>query len=96
MEQEIFTKKDIIELINKHYYAVRLDAESIQEISFDQSIWQPKSKKKKAGRYHPLALQLLQGRNIVFPSILRLDKEFRLRNIQQKYLNSKELHDFLE
>lgn len=96
MEQEIFTKKDIIELINKHYYAVRLDAESIQEISFDQSIWQPKSKKKKAGRYHPLALQLLQGRNIVFPSILRLDKEFRLRSIQQKYLNSKELHDFLE
>ncbi len=96
MEQEIFTKKEIVLLINEHYYAVHLDAESIQDFAFDNSIWKPKSKRKKTGQYHPLALQLLQGRNIIFPSFLRLDAEFRLKNIQQKYLNSNELAIFLE
>jgi len=96
MEQEVFTNKELVQVINSRYYAVKLDAESVQEIAFDQSIWKPSSRKKKTGQYHPLALQLLQGRNMVFPSILHLDNEFRLKSIQQKYLNSKELAIFLE
>ncbi|MDR2274190.1 MAG: thioredoxin family protein [Sphingobacterium sp.] len=96
MEQEIFTKQEIITMINKNYYAVRLDAESVEEITFDQSIWKAKSNTKKTGQYHRLALQLLNGKRMVFPSLLRFDHEFRLKNIQQKYLTSKELNDFLE
>ena len=96
MEQEIFTKKEIVQLINKRYYAVKLDAESIDEIAFDRSIWKPLSKRKKTGQFHPLALQLLQGRKMIFPTLLHFDSEFRLKSIQQKYLNSKELAVFLE
>lgn len=96
MEQEIFTKQDIITAINTNYYAVSLDAESVQEITFDQSVWKSKSNKKRTGHYHALALTLLNGKQMVFPSILRFDREFRLKNIQQKYLNSKELGVFLE
>lgn len=96
MEQEIFTKKEIVQLINERYYAVHLDAESIQDIAFDQSIWRLLGKRKKTGQYHPLALQLLQGRKMIFPTLLRFDSEFRLKSIQQKYLNSKELSVFLE
>lgn len=96
MEQEILTKPDIITAINTNYYAVSLDAESVQEIAFDQGIWKPKSNKKRTGQYHPLALTLLNGKQMVFPSILRFDREFHLKNIQQKYLNSKELGIFLE
>ncbi len=96
MEQEIFTKQEIVTMINKNYYAVRLDAESVEEITFDQSIWKAKSNTKKTGQYHRLALQLLNGKRMVFPSLLRFDHEFRLKNIQQKYLTSKELNDFLE
>ncbi|MDF2518323.1 MAG: hypothetical protein K0R59_3619 [Sphingobacterium sp.] len=96
MEREIFTKQDLATTINKRYYAVKLDAESVQQISFDQSLWKAKSSRKRTGQYHPLALQLLQGKQMVFPSILRFDSGFRLKNIQQKYLNSKELNDFLE
>ncbi len=96
MEQEIFTKKEIVQLINERYYAVHLDAESIQDLAFDNSIWKPVSNRKKTGQFHPLALQLLQGRNMIFPSLLRLDAEFHLKSIQQKYLNSKELAVFLE
>ncbi|WP_181390589.1 DUF255 domain-containing protein [Sphingobacterium athyrii] len=96
MEREIFTKQNLVTVINKNYYAVSLDAESVAEISFDQSIWKAESNRKKTGQYHPLALLLLQGKQMVFPSILRFDSEFRLKNIQQKYLNSKELGVFLE
>lgn len=96
MEQEIFTKQEIVTMINKNYYAVRLDAESVEEITFDQSIWKAKSNTKKTGQYHRLALQLLNGKRMVFPSLLRFDHEFRLKKIQQKYLTSKELNDFLE
>ena len=95
MEREIFTKPDIITAMN-NYYAVSLDAESVQEITFDQSIWKPTSNRKKIGQYHPLALTLLKGKQMIFPSILRFDGEFRIKNIQQKYLNSKELSVFLE
>lgn len=96
MEREIFTKQNLVTVINKNYYAVSLDAESVQEITFDQSVWKPKSNKKRTGQYHPLALALLNGKQMVFPSLLRFDSEFRLKNIQQKYLNSKELGVFLE
>lgn len=96
MEREIFTKQNLVTVINKNYYAVSLDAESAQEITFDQSVWKPKSNKKRTGQHHPLALALLNGKQMVFPSLLRFDKEFRLKSIQQKYLNSKELNDFLE
>ncbi|QIH36348.1 thioredoxin family protein [Sphingobacterium sp. DR205] len=96
MEREIFTKQNLVTVINKNYYAVSLDAESVAEISFDQSIWKAESNRKKTGQYHPLALLLMQGKQMVFPSILRFDSEFRLKNIQQKYLNSKELGVFLE
>ncbi|WP_223581903.1 thioredoxin family protein [Sphingobacterium sp. GVS05A] len=96
MEREIFTKPDLVAVINKSYYAAQLDAESVQKITFDQSIWKAKSGKKRTGQYHALALQLLSGKRMIFPSILRFDNEFRLKNIQQKYLNSKELNDFLE
>ena len=96
MEQEIFTKKEIVQLINKRYYAVKLDAESIDEIAFDRSIWKPLSKRKKTEQFHPLALQLLRGRKMIFPTLLRFDSEFRLKKIRQKYLNSKELAVFLE
>ncbi|WP_343561946.1 thioredoxin family protein [Sphingobacterium sp.] len=96
MEREIFTKQDLATTINKRYYAVNLDAESVQEIGFDQSLWKAKSSRKRTGQYHPLTLQLLRGKQMVFPSLLRFDSEFRLKNIQQKYLNSKELNDFLE
>ncbi|MEZ0452518.1 DUF255 domain-containing protein [Sphingobacterium thalpophilum] len=96
MEQEVFTKAEIVSRINSLYYAIKLDAESTQRITFDQSIWKPAWNGKRKGQYHPLALQLLHGRKMVFPSLFRFDHDFRLKNLQQKYLNSKQLNDFLE
>jgi thioredoxin-related protein len=37
MEEETFNKLAIIDYINAHYYAVRLDAESNAKIKFDES-----------------------------------------------------------
>lgn len=95
MEKEIFSKKEIYERLNKDFYLVELDAESVAEITFDQQIWRPKTPKKITGQYHPLALLLLTNQKMVFPSILRYDQTFRLKNIKQKYLSPKELAIFL-
>ena len=96
MEQEIFTNKEIVRRINTKYYAVSFDAESVEDIVFDQSIWKSKGSKKRTGQFHPLAKLLLGDRQLVFPSILRYDNTFNLKKIQQKYLNSKELAVFLK
>lgn len=95
MEKEVFSKKEIYERINKDFYIIKLDAESLAEITFDQNVWTSKTSKKRNGQYHPLALLLLSNQKMIFPSILRYDKTFRLKNIKQKYLRSKELSDFL-
>ena len=65
MEKEVFTKKEIAELINDNYYLIKLDAESVEEINFDQHTWKPQSFKKQTGVYHPLASILLTNQKIL-------------------------------
>jgi thioredoxin-related protein len=96
MEKEIFTKKEIYDRINKDFYMIHLDAESVEDITFDQHVWRSETTTKTTGQYHPLALLLLTNQRMIFPSILRYDKTFRLKKIQQKYLNTKALIDFLK
>lgn len=95
MEKEVFSKKEIYDRLNKDFYLVNLNAESVAEITFDQQIWKPKTLKKNTGQYHPLALVLLTNQKTVFPSILRYDQTFKLKSIEQKYLSPKELANFL-
>ncbi|MEN5193982.1 thioredoxin family protein [Sphingobacterium faecium] len=95
IEKEVFTKKEIAELINDNYYLIKLDAESVEEINFDQHTWKPQSFKKQTGVYHPLASILLTNQKMIFPTLLRYDKTFRLKSIKQKYLSPKELANFL-
>jgi thioredoxin-related protein len=95
MEKEVFSKKEIYDRLNKDFYLVELDAESVSEIAFDQQIWKPKTLKKITGQYHPLAFLLLTNQKMIFPSLLRYDQTFRLKNIKQKYLSPKELANFL-
>lgn len=96
MEKEVFSKKEIYDRINKDFYMIKLDAESVENITFDQNIWTAKTVEKKTGQYHPLALLLLSKQKMIFPSILRYDKTFQLKKIEQKYLSPKALLDFLK
>lgn len=96
MEKEVFSKKEIYERLNKDFYIIKLDAESVEDITFDQNIWKPKNQKKKIGQYHPLASLLLTNQKMIFPSIFRFNKKFQIKNLKQKYLSPKELSNFLK
>ncbi|WP_197086517.1 thioredoxin family protein [Sphingobacterium sp. IITKGP-BTPF85] len=46
MEKEVFSKKEIYDRLNKDYYLVELDAETVEDITFDQQVWKSKTPKK--------------------------------------------------
>jgi len=95
MEKDVFSNKEIYDRFTQAFYPVELDAETVEDITFDQQIWKSKTPKKNTAQYHPLALLLLTSQKMVFPSLLRYDQTFKLKSIKQKYLSPKELANFL-
>ncbi|MFD2600025.1 thioredoxin family protein [Sphingobacterium corticis] len=92
MQREVLTNPKVIAEINKHYYAVQLDVESTEEITFDGQVFANKSKEKRRGQYHELAL-LLGNRSgdLVLPTTIILDENFFIKERRFEYLHSKKL-----
>lgn len=97
MEREVFTNPAVIARINEHYYAVQLDVETVDTISFDGQLFTNKSPKKRRGQYHDLAM-LLGARNgkLVLPTTLILDKDFFVEQRHFEYLHSKKILQLLK
>lgn len=95
MLKEAFRDEKIIEKLNKDYYAVNFDAESIDSITFDNVILKNNNTKKKRGEYHQIAKLLMPQKNIVFPTLLLLDENFNIIITKNKYLSTKELLNIL-
>jgi len=71
----------VAEYLNKHFYCVRLDAQSK-----DTLVWgKPYYNEKKEDKYHELARLQLEN-NFKFPSHLFFDKQMKLIHKQQSYL----------
>lgn len=87
MMKETFRDDAIVDKINKEYYAVHFDAESIEPVQFDNAIFYNPTKHKKRGEYHPIAQLLIPQRQFIFPTILVLDSDFNVKKILQKYLS---------
>jgi thioredoxin-related protein len=74
MEKEVFTDPQIIEYLNKHYYAVSFDAESIDTVYFDGQIFTNTQYTKRRKGFHEIALLLgSRGRQFTVPVTLILD-----------------------
>jgi thioredoxin-related protein len=75
MDAETFTHPVIAQYINDHYYAVKLNAESTADITFNGHTYKYVD---QSGRgYHELAAGLLNGR-LSFPSIAYLNEKLEL------------------
>ena len=74
MDRETFTDPDVIEYINKHFYAVKFDAEQKEPIEFQGKTYEFVN----AGRrgIHTLAYSLMQGK-ASYPSFVFLDENFK-------------------
>ena len=92
MDKVVFTKPEVIELLNEDYYAVRFDAESEAAIAFGgQSLINDQVGKSRSP-IHQIA-QLLASRDGQFapPVMVVLDEEFKVLARHFSYMDSKRL-----
>lgn len=90
MMKETFKNEKVIDIINKDYYAVQFDAESIDTITFDNVRLTNSNNKKKRGQYHQITTLLIPQQRIVFPTTMVFDKDFSINNIFNNYLSINE------
>lgn len=90
MMKETFKNEKVIDIINKDYYAVQFDAESIDTITFDNVTLTNSNNKKKRGQYHQITTLLIPQQRIVFPTTMVFDKDFSIKNIFNNYLSINE------
>lgn len=96
MERDIFTRPEVVRVLNDSYYAVHFDAESVDTVYFDGQSITNESTRKRRGQYHDMA-KLLAARDgqFVFPTILILNPDFTVQQRFFQYLDKKKLLDIL-
>jgi len=96
MESEVFSKPDIISILSNNLYAVKFDAEFKEKVIFDGQVFSNQQLKTHRFPVHDLvALFLGQNHSFSPPLMLVFDKNFRLKNRANHYLDSKALYKML-
>jgi thioredoxin-related protein len=90
MDKVVFTKPEVIDLLNKDYYAVRFDAETESEVAFGGQTLVNDQVGKSRNPLHQIA-QLLALRDGQFapPTLVVLDKDFKVTARYFEYMDSK-------
>ncbi|WP_417884702.1 thioredoxin family protein [Zunongwangia sp.] len=88
MDRNTFKNTEIIEKLNTDFYAVKMNAESTDTISFEgQKFYNQQAKSMRNGTHQiPLLLASRKNKAFSLPAILILDEEFRVQNRQFEYL----------
>ncbi|WP_229802037.1 thioredoxin family protein [Pontibacter akesuensis] len=84
MDKDTFTDPKVAALINKHFYAVKLDAEGKEPITLNGYTYTFKPEYKS----HELAVALLQGQ-MSYPTTVYLDEQFNMITPVPGYLDAK-------
>ena len=94
MDKVVFTKPEVIELINERYHAVRFDAETRDTVTFGGQTFINDQIGKKRAPIHQIA-RLLASRKGQFipPTLLVLDSAFNVTARYFEYMDSKKLMD---
>ncbi len=92
MLNETFQAPQVVQKLNKEYYCVQFDAETVDSIQFDGVTYTHALRTKKRGNYHNLAKLILRNpKQYVFPTTILLDTDFNVKKRFSKYLSIKEL-----
>ena len=71
MDQSTFVEPEVVEYMNKYFYAVKMDAESKDPIAFREVLYEYKMYNGKG--YNELAVNLMGGK-MSFPTFIILSK----------------------
>lgn len=97
MDQSTFTNQEVIALLNIKYYAVKMDAETKNNIVFDGKIYVNKEIGKSRKPIHQIALLLASRKNKAFslPATIILNKDFKLEKRFFEYLSPKRMLEII-
>jgi len=97
IEREIFTKPEVIQKLNNDYYAVEMDVEQTDTITFEGIQFTNKQALNKRNGVHEIPLLLASRKSIPFslPATVILNKDFTLKERFFEYYTSKRLLDKL-
>lgn len=97
MDKVVFTKPEVIDLLNEHYYAVRFDAETESEVTFGGRKFVNDQVGKSRSPIHQIA-QLLASREGQFaaPTLVVLDPAFNVTARYFEYMDSGHLLEALQ
>ncbi len=96
MENSTFKNPKIINLLNTDFYFIALDAESKDDIHFNNTVFKFKPKGHKTG-IHELATELATiNSEVVYPTLTILQTDFSIIFQKHSFLNVKELLIILE
>ncbi|WP_299761736.1 thioredoxin fold domain-containing protein [uncultured Pontibacter sp.] len=84
MDKSTFTDPEVAQLVNDHFYAVKLDAEGKEPITLNGQTFSF----KPAYKSHELAVALLQGQ-MSFPTTVYLDENMNMLAPVPGYLDAK-------
>ena len=98
IERKIFTKTEVIDVINSEYYAVKMDVETQDSIVFDNETFTNAQSLIQRNGIHdiPLALASRTGIPFSLPATIVLNKDFTVRDRIFEYYTSSKLLELLK
>jgi thioredoxin-related protein len=92
MDKVVFTKPEVIDMLNEQYYAVRFDAETVSEVTFGGRKFVNDQIGKSRTPVHQIAqLLALRGGQFAPPTLVVLDKDFSVIARYFEYMHSEKL-----
>ena len=90
MDQRTFTQPAIIDYVNEHYYAVKLDAEMKEAVTIGEKTFTY----QEQARAHELAVSLLQGK-MGYPTTLFMNEKMEMIQPISGYLEPRLFHQIV-
>lgn len=96
MQKEVFTDSLIVEILNKDYYAVKMNVETKDTIYFGEHVF-INERIKRRNPVHQIPLLMARQKNKPFslPALVFLDERFKATARYFQYLNVKQLTKIL-
>ena len=97
IDREIFTKSNVIDEINDEYYAVRMDVETTDTITFNHKKFVNRQALTQRNGVHEIPLMLASREGVPFslPATVILNRQFNVKRRVFEYYTSKELMSML-
>ncbi len=96
MQKEVFTDPEIVDRLNREYYAVKMNAESRDTISFgNQKFVNERSNKRNAVHQIPLLMARQKNKPFSVPALVFMDADFKAEKRYFQYLNVEQLSNIL-